>query len=260
MLEQTASFPAWLQNDMERVNARIRAQFDSDVVLIRQVVELILHGSERVRPALVLATARAFGRADARHDALAAAVELIHISLALHDGVTEASGGGADAHSEPALFGNAGNILLGDLLYTGAFRMIVDLDDMAVMRVLSDATNVIAQGEVMYRVARDAGERDAAAYLDIVRRRRASLFEAGAQCMAMLQGADEASCVAMGAFGRHVGIAHTLRSEAEDAARFGIDDAGARAQRELDAARAVVGALDRGALPEPEWLGPFIQG
>ena len=133
MLQQSASFPTWLQHDMEQVNALIRRQFDSEVVLIRQVVEFILHGEERVRPALVLA----------------AAVELIHISRALHDGVTEASGGGADAHSEGALFGNAGNILLGDLLYTGAFRMIVDLNDMAVMRVLSDATNVIAEGEVL---------------------------------------------------------------------------------------------------------------
>ena len=109
MLQQPASFPAWLQHDMEQVNALIRRQFDSEVVLIRQVVEFILHGGERLRPALVLAAARALGHSGDRQYALAAAVELIHISLALHDGVTEASGGGADAHSDGALFGNAAN-------------------------------------------------------------------------------------------------------------------------------------------------------
>ena len=258
MLQQSASFPAWLQHDMEQVNALIRRQFDSEVVLIRQVVEFILHGEERVRPALVLAAARALGHTGDRHYALAAAVELIHISLALHDGVTEASGGGADAHSEGALFGNAGNILLGDLLYTGAFRMIVDLNDMDVMRVLSDATNVIAEGEVLYRVAREAPERDAARYLDIVSRRRAKLFEAGAQCMAILHRATPEVCEAFARFGLHVGMAHALRTEAEDGVKFGIDDAGARAARELEAARAVVAALETEAVAQPERLAPFM--
>ena len=242
MLQQSASFPTWLQHDMEQVNALIRRQFDSEVVLIRQVVEFILHGDERVRPALVLA----------------AAVELIHISLALHDGVTEASGGGADAHSEGAVFGNAGNILLGDLLYTGAFRMIVDLNDMAVMRVLADATNVIAEGEVMYRAARAAPVRDAERHLDIVRRRRAKLFEAGAQCMAILHRATPEVCEAFARFGLHVGMAHALRTEAEDCANYGVDDAGARAARELEAARAVVAALETEAVAQPERLAPFM--
>lgn len=243
---------------MEQVNALIRRQFDSEVVLIRQVVEFILHGDERVRPALVLAAARALDHTGDRHYALAAAVELIHISLALHDGVTEASGGGADAHSEGALFGNAGNILLGDLLYTGAFRMIVDLNDMDVMRVLSDATNVIAEGEVMYRAARVAPVRDAERHLDIVSRRRAKLFEAGAQCMAILHRATPEVCEAFARFGLHVGMAHALRTEAEDGVKFGIDDAGARAARELEAARAVVAALETEAVAQPERLAPFM--
>lgn len=258
MLQQSDSFPAWLQNDMERVNALIRAQFDSEVVLIRQVVNLILHGGERTRPALVLAAARALGYSGERQYALAAAVELIHISLALHDGVTEASGGGADAHSEGALFGNAGNILLGDLLYTGAFRMIVDLDDMAVMRVLSDATNVIAEGEVMYRAARDAGECSAAAYLDIVSRRRARLFEAGVECMAMVHGAAAATRAALKSFGAHVGMAYALRTDAEDGARFGVNAVEAHVARELERARAAIADLGAGALAQPERLAPFM--
>ncbi len=257
MLQLPDPLPDWLQSDMERVDARIRAQFNSDVVLIRQVVDLILHGSERVRPALVVTAARGLGYAGERQYALAAAVELIQISLALHDGVTEASGGGADAHSEGALFGNAGNILLGDLLYTGAFRMIVDLDDMAVMRVLSDATNRIAEGEVMYRVARDAGGCDADHCLDIVRRRRATLFEAGVQCMAMLHGADAASCSALAAFGHHVGTAHSLLAEAEDARRFGVDDPLGCAARETEAARAVLSAAEP-ALAGGDALNLFV--
>ena len=258
MLQHSASLPAWLQQDMEQVNTLIRRQLDSDVVLIRQVVEFILHGNERLRPGLVLAAARPLGQTGDRQYALAAAVELIHVSLALHDGVTEASGGGADAHSEGALFGNAGNILLGDLLYTGAFRMIVNLNDMEVIRVLSDATNVIAEGEVLYRVARETPERDAARYLDIVGRRRATLFAAGAECIAILDGAGPEIPQAFARFGRHVGMAHTLRIEAEDAVKYGIDDARTCAGRELEAARAAIAGLDAGALAEPEWLVPFM--
>ena len=142
MFQHSAPSPAWLQHDMERVDAIIRAHMNNDVALIRQVVEFILHGAERQRPALVLATARALGHGGERPHALAAAVELIHISLALHDDVTEASGGAADGAHEAALFGNAGNILLGDLLYTSAFRMIVDLDDMEVMRATFETNNL----------------------------------------------------------------------------------------------------------------------
>ena len=254
MLQQSASFPTWLQHDMEQVNALIRRQFDSEVVLIRQVVEFILHAGERVRPALVLAAARALGHAGDRRHALAAAVELIHISLALHDGVTEASGGGADAHSEGALFGNAGNILLGDLLYTGAFRMIVDLNDMEVMRVLADATNVIAEGEVMYRAARAAPVRDAERHLDIVRRRRAKLFEAGAECMAILHGAAPEVRAALARFGLQAGMAHALRTEAQDAARFGVADAALRAAGAQDAAHAAIAGCDASALPMADAL------
>ncbi len=258
MLQYAPSFPPWLQHDMEQVNALIRRQFNSEVALIRQVVDFILHGNERVRPGLVLAAARARGPVGARQYALAAVVELIHISLALHDGVTEASGGGADAHSEGALFGNAGNILLGDLLYTGAFRMIVDLNDMELMRVLSDATNVIAEGEVLYRMAREAPARDAARYMDIVSRRRATLFAAGAECVALLDGAAPGIRQAFARFGHHVGMAHALRSEAEDAVKYGIDDAQAYARRELEAARAAIAALEAGALAEPQRLTPFL--
>lgn len=256
MLQHSAPPPPWLQHDMAQVDAIIRAHLNGDVALIRQVVELILHGAERQRPALVLATARALGDTDGRRHALAAAIELIHISLALHDDVSETSGGAADNHSDGAMFGNAGNILLGDLLYTGAFRLIVDLDDMAVMRVLADATNIIAEGEVMYRVAR-AGPADCtpAAWLDITRRRRAKLFEAGAHCMAILHAADAGVCAALARFGLHAGTAHALRTEAEDAARFGIADAEAHAALELESAHAAIAGLDAAALPDAAALG-----
>ena len=136
--------------------------------------------------------------------------------------------------------------------------MIVDLNDMDVMRVLSDATNVIAEGEVMYRAARVAPVRDAERHLDIVSRRRAKLFEAGAQCMAILHRATPEVCEAFARFGPHVGMAHALRTEAEDCANYGVDDAGARAARELEAARAVIAALDTGAVAEPERLAVFM--
>ena len=136
--------------------------------------------------------------------------------------------------------------------------MIVDLGDMEVMRVLSDATNVIAEGEVAYRELLAApASRTPEAWLDIARRRRAKLFEAGAECMAIVHGADPATRAALARVGLQVGSAHALRSDAEDAARFGIADAQARAQAEIEAARAVADGL---ALVNAAALGVVVEG
>lgn len=213
---KSEQFHPLIQGDMEQVNAVIRTHLNTDVTLIRHVTEYIINtAATRVRPALVLMVARALGAEGPPQQALAAAIELIDASLALHHEVENVPNQDA-GQQPPAENENAGNVLLGDLLYTGAFKLIVELDDLTVMRVLSDATNLIAEGEVMYRLACEAPDIDEQAYLRIVRIKTAKLFEAAAQCAALVAGAAPDIANAMAVFGQHLGTAYQVLCEATD--------------------------------------------
>src|SRR5690606_10225960 len=135
---------------MQAVDAVIRARLHSDVVLVRQVAEYIIQsGGKRMRPALVLLVAGAFGYQGRNHHELAAVVEFIHTATLLHDDVVDESALRRGRDTANALFGNAASVLVGDFLYSRAFQMMVNVGDMRVMEVLSDATNIIAEGEVL---------------------------------------------------------------------------------------------------------------
>lgn len=253
------SIRAPIAADLAALDEVIRRRLDSEVVLVRTIADYIIAaGGKRLRPALLLLTANALGaQGPSRHE-LAAVIEFIHTATLLHDDVVDESSLRRGRRTANAEFGNAAAVLVGDFLHSRAFQMMVAEGNLRVMQVISNATNVIAEGEVMYRAARAAPVRDAERHLDIVRRRRAKLFEAGAQCMAILHRATPEVCEAFARFGLHVGMAHALRTEAEDGVKFGIDDAGARAARELEAARAVVAALETEAVAQPERLAPFM--
>lgn len=212
-VETAPGLPQWAPEDLARIDALIRSTFNTDVALIAHVIDYILHASQRARPLLVLAVGRSLGLRGERLCELAAAIELIHDSLALHSEVQEEPAAGAVASSTETLFGNAGGILLGDLLYTGSFKMIVGLGDMALMRVVADATNRIAEGEVLQFEAEREGEQDFFRHVDIVRQRSAPLFAAGSECVGLLAGVGAQACAALAAFGRHYGTAHTLSVE-----------------------------------------------
>ena len=135
---------------MNAVDRVIRERLHSDVVLIRQVAEYIIgNGGKRLRPALVLLTAGAMEYRGTRHHELAAVVEFIHTATLLHDDVVDESEMRRGSQTANALFGNAASVLVGDFLYSRAFQMMVTVDDMRVMHVLADATNTIAEGEVL---------------------------------------------------------------------------------------------------------------
>ena len=204
-------------SDMKAVDAVIRARLHSDVMLVQQVAEYIVNaGGKRLRPALVLLTAGALGYRGVQHHELAAIVELIHTSTLLHDDVVDESDLRRGRETANALFGNAASVLVGDFLYSRTFQMMVDIDDMRVMRVLSDATNVIAEGEVLQLMNCHDADVDEASYLQVIRYKTAKLFEAASQLGAIIAGASSQVERRLADYGMHLGTAFQLIDDVLD--------------------------------------------
>ena len=203
--------------DMQAVDAVIRQRLHSDVVLIRQVAEYIIHsGGKRLRPALVLLTAGAMGYRGTAHHELAAVVEFIHTATLLHDDVVDESELRRGNKTANALFGNAASVLVGDFLYSRAFQMMVGVGDMNVMRVLADATNTIAEGEVLQLLNCHNADIEVDDYLRVIRYKTAKLFEAATRLGAILGGANPEQEQRLAAFGMHLGTAFQLIDDVLD--------------------------------------------
>jgi octaprenyl-diphosphate synthase len=200
-----------IADDLKQVDAVIHQRLNSDVELIRQVADYIIgSGGKRLRPALVILSARSCGYAGSQHHQLAAVVEFIHTATLLHDDVVDDSHlrrGRATANST---FGNAAAVLVGDFLYSRAFQMMVDVQSMRVMEVLADATNAIAEGEVMQLLHVHNPEVNEQDYLRVVRAKTAKLFEAAGRLGAILAGASPRQEQALADYGMHLGTAFQL--------------------------------------------------
>lgn len=203
--------------DMKAVDAVIRDRLHSEVVLVRQVAEYIIgSGGKRMRPALVLLAAGALDYHGQRHHEMAAVVEFIHTATLLHDDVVDESALRRGRDTANAMFGNAASVLVGDFLYSRAFQMMVEVDDMRIMRVLSDATNVIAEGEVLQLMNCHDADVDEARYLQVIRYKTAKLFEAAAQLGAILGKAEPEVEKALASYGMHLGTAFQLVDDVLD--------------------------------------------
>ena len=202
---------------MKAMDAVIRARLHSEVALVRQVAEYIIQsGGKRLRPVLVLLAAGALGYRGTHHHELAAVVEFIHTATLLHDDVVDESDLRRGRQTANAMFGNAASVLVGDFLYSRAFQMMVAIDDMRIMRVLSDATNVIAEGEVLQLMNCHDADLDEARYLEVIRFKTAKLFEAAAQIGAIIGGGSRELEQAMAAYGMHLGTAFQLIDDVLD--------------------------------------------
>lgn len=202
---------------MLAVDARIRRRLESDVVLIRQVAEhIIAGGGKRLRPALVFLAAGATGYRGEAHVELAAVVEFIHTATLLHDDVVDESDLRRGRKTANAAFGNAASVLVGDFLYSRAFQMMVAVRSMRIMEVLADATNTIAEGEVLQLLNTHNFAVTEAAYLEIIRRKTAKLFEAAAQLGAILGEASAESERGLAQYGMHLGTAFQLIDDVLD--------------------------------------------
>lgn len=208
---------AIVAHEMAEVDALIRERLASEVVLINQISHYIVNaGGKRIRPMLVLLVANALGfRGRERHE-LAAVVEFIHTATLLHDDVVDESQLRRGRDTANALFGNAASVLVGDFLYSRAFQMMVSVDRMRVLEVLADATNVIAEGEVLQLMNMHDPDIDVPAYLKVIRYKTAKLFEASAQLGAVLAGAPPAVEDACADYGRSLGTAFQLIDDVLD--------------------------------------------
>lgn len=206
-----------IAQDMKAVDAVIRDRLNSDVVLIRTVGDYIIQaGGKRMRPAMLLMVARALGYNGTLHHLLAAVVEFIHTSTLLHDDVVDESDLRRGRSTANAVFGNAASVLVGDYLYSRSFEMMVEADSMRIMQVFSQATTVIAEGEVLQLLNVHDPEVSFDRYLQVVRYKTAKLFEASTQVGAIVAGATEAQEAAAAAYGRHIGTAFQLIDDVLD--------------------------------------------
>ena len=202
---------ALMAADMREVDLVIQRRLASDVVMINQIAQYIISaGGKRIRPMLVLLFASALGFTGRERFELAATVEFIHTATLLHDDVVDESALRRGRQTANALFGNAASVLVGDFVYSRAFQMMVSVNSLRVLDILADATNVIAEGEVLQLMNMHDADLSVDDYLRVIRFKTAKLFEASARLGAVLAGADmqvEESCAA---YGRSLGTAFQL--------------------------------------------------
>ena len=204
-------------DDMTRVNALIRARLASDVVLVNQIAEHIVGGGgKRLRPMLVLLAAQAANYSGADHVLLAAVIEFIHTATLLHDDVVDESDLRRGRKTANALWGNAASVLVGDFLYSRAFQMMVEADDMRVMRLLADTTNRIAEGEVLQLLNIHNPDVDEAAYLRVIERKTAVLFAAATRLGGLLGRVSAAQETALADYGMNLGYAFQIADDVLD--------------------------------------------
>jgi octaprenyl-diphosphate synthase len=203
--------------DLQRVDDVIAQRLASDVPLVNQISHYIIAaGGKRLRPALLLLVCGALGYQESQKYNLAAVVEFIHTATLLHDDVVDESTLRRGMPTANESFGNAASVLVGDFLYSRAFQMMVDAKSMRVMQILAEATNVIAEGEVLQLMNIHDASLDETAYLRVIRSKTAKLFEASARLAAVLAGSDAAIEEACATYGQALGTAFQVIDDALD--------------------------------------------
>ena len=202
---------------MRAVDAVIRKSLHSEVVLINQVADYIINsGGKRLRPALVLLSAGVFGKIETRHHELAAVVEFIHTATLLHDDVVDESALRRGRATANTLFGNAASVLVGDFVYSRAFQMMVGVQNMRVMDILAEATNIIAEGEVLQLLNINDADISDDDYLRVIHYKTAKLFEAATRLGAVICQASTEDENAMAEYGMRLGTAFQLIDDVLD--------------------------------------------
>jgi len=259
---QPANPLALIADDMREVDHVIARRLDSGVPLVGQVSQYIIAaGGKRLRPALLLMTCGALGYQGVQRFNLAAVVEFIHTATLLHDDVVDESVLRRGNPTANEAFGNPASVLVGDFLYSRAFQMMVEAQNMRIMQVLADATNVIAEGEVMQLMNMHNAGLDEAGYLQVIRSKTAKLFEASARVGAILAGADPALEAACAEYGQALGTAFQVIDDvldyAGDAAVMGKslgDDL-----REGKATLPLIAAMQRGSASQRQLIHSAIE-
>lgn len=205
------------QQDMTAVNDLIFSKLHSDVALINQLgVYIVNGGGKRMRPLLTVLAARAIGYQGSEHLQLAAIVEFIHTSTLLHDDVVDESNMRRGRETANAMFGNSASVLVGDFLYSRSFQMMSELNNLRIMDILSDATNIIAEGEVLQLMNCNDPDTTEDSYMQVIYCKTAKLFEAATRLAAVIANQDQATELAMLNYGKHLGTAFQLIDDIMD--------------------------------------------
>ena len=206
-----------IADDLRATDLLILDRLQSDVVLINQIGHYIINsGGKRLRPMIVLLAARALGYQGDKHVNLAAIIEFIHTATLLHDDVVDGSDMRRSNETANAVWGNAASVLVGDFLYSRSFEMMVEIQHMRVMDILSHATNRIAEGEVLQLLNCNDPDTDEQKYREVILRKTATLFEAGARLAAVINDANECEEQALTDYGLHLGLAFQMIDDALD--------------------------------------------
>ncbi|KGY08333.1 octaprenyl diphosphate synthase [Vibrio sp. MarTm2] len=204
-------------DDMAKVNETIHAQLNSDVSLINQLgFYIISGGGKRIRPLLAVLSARALGYQGNAHTTAAAFIEFIHTATLLHDDVVDESDMRRGKATANAAFGNAASVLVGDFIYTRSFQMMTELGSMKILKLMSDAVNVIAEGEVQQLMNCNDPDTTEEIYMDVIYSKTARLFEAATQIGAILNDAPEDVETALQNYGKYLGTAFQLIDDVMD--------------------------------------------
>ncbi len=208
---------ALTQNDMTAVNDLIYSQISSDVALINQLgIYIVNAGGKRMRPMLTVLAARAFDYQGEEHISIAAIIEFIHTATLLHDDVVDESNMRRGRETANALFGNSASVLVGDFLYTRSFQMMTKLGNMKIMDILSDATNIVAEGEVLQLMNCNDPDTTEESYFEVIYCKTAKLFEAATRLAAVIAGQNEIIEKAMQEYGKYLGTAFQLVDDIMD--------------------------------------------
>ena len=226
------SATALVRPELDAVNRVIRRRLDSDIVLIRTLgAHIINSGGKRLRPLILLLSAGAGGYRGDDRILLAAVIEFIHTATLLHDDVVDASAMRRGQATANEVWGNEASVLVGDFLYSRSFEMMVEIDNTEVMGVLAATTNAIAEGEVMQLLNVRSPDTTEQAYLEIIHRKTARLFESAARLGAVISGRDPATCAALAEYGIRLGTAFQLiddildyRADSKDTGKNAGDD------------------------------------
>ncbi|MFP3019123.1 MAG: octaprenyl diphosphate synthase [Arsenophonus sp.] len=197
--------------DMEAVNKAILNQFNSDIHLINQLGHYIINsGGKKIRPIITILVGKALGYQGKKHINVAALIEFIHTATLLHDDVIDKSTLRRGKKTANAVFGNAASVLVGDFIYTRSFQMMTELNSMDVLKLMSDATNIISEGEIFQLINCNNPYITESAYMQIIYSKTARLFEAATHASAIVSGANEIQQKALRDYGRYIGTAFQL--------------------------------------------------
>lgn len=211
------SIRSLVQEDLESTDRCIISQLESNIPLIKQLIEYVLTcGGKRVRPMVLLLTARALSHHRPKHIDLAAVVELIHTATLLHDDVVDSSTLRRGHKTANTIWGNDTSVLVGDFLYSRAFQIVVDLRHQTILDIFAQATHYIAEGEILQLVNCNNPDTTEEFYFDIIKRKTAKLFAIAAELGATLATERETDILALRDYGQHIGLAYQLIDDALD--------------------------------------------